>query len=113
MRRKLEARITDRTVEIVHAGKRVASHVRSGTRGGYTTMAERMPAAHQAHREWTPGRFLKWASDIGASTHQLVDHLLSHRPHPEMGYRSCLDCSRWPANTVLRGWRRRARGRWP
>jgi len=90
VRRKLEARITDRTVEIVHGGKRVASHLRSPARGGYTTVAEHMPAAHQAHREWTPGRFLKWASDIGTSTHQLVDHLLSNRPHPEMGYRSCL-----------------------
>jgi hypothetical protein len=49
-----------------------------------------MPAAHRAHREWTPGRFQRWAADIGPTTHQLVTHLLIDRPHPEMGYRSCL-----------------------
>ncbi|QAU23756.1 hypothetical protein EO087_06970 [Dyella sp. M7H15-1] len=49
-----------------------------------------MPAAHRAHREWSPGRFLHWADTIGAATRQLVEHLLTERPHPEMGYRSCL-----------------------
>jgi transposase len=49
-----------------------------------------MPAAHRAHLEWTPMRFRDWASDIGPTTRELVDHLLTDRPHPEMGYRSCL-----------------------
>lgn len=90
VRKTVEARITDYTVEILHAGRRVASHARSQARGRHTTVAEHMPAAHRAHLEWTPGRFLHWATDIGPATHQLVEHLLTHRPHPEMGYRSCL-----------------------
>lgn len=49
-----------------------------------------MPAAHRAHLEWTPNRFLRWSGDIGPSTQALVAHLLTDRPHPEMGYRSCL-----------------------
>jgi len=40
--------------------------------------------------EWTPGRFLNWASQIGFSTTSIVKHLLENRPHPEQGYRSCL-----------------------
>ena len=90
VRKTVEARITDVTVEILHAGRRVASHPRCDTRGRHTTVAEHMPAAHRAHLEWSPGRFLQWATDIGPATHQLVDHLLTDRPHPEMGYRSCL-----------------------
>lgn len=90
VRKAVEARITDTTVEILHAGQRVACHARSDARGRHTTVAEHMPAAHRAHREWTPGRFLRWAADIGPATCQLVEHLLTNRPHPEMGYRSCL-----------------------
>lgn len=49
-----------------------------------------MPRAHRAHLEWTPGRFLNWAIEIGPATHDLVRHLLETKPHPEQGYRSCL-----------------------
>lgn len=90
VRKTVEARITDTTVEILHGGQRVASHARAEGRGRHTTVTEHMPAAHRAHREWTPGRFQRWAGDIGPATHQLVTHLLIDRPHPEMGYRSCL-----------------------
>ena len=89
VRKVVEARITEYTVELLHGGRRVACHARS-RRPGHTTVAEHMPAAHRAHLEWSPGRFLRWAADIGPSTRQLVEHLLTHRPHPEMGYRSCL-----------------------
>ncbi len=90
VRKKLQARITDTTVELLHAGQRVASHVRCDRPGQHTTVAEHMPASHRAHLEWTPQRFQRWAQDIGPATQQLVAHLLSERPHPEMGYRSCL-----------------------
>ncbi len=40
--------------------------------------------------EWTPGRFLNWSLEIGPHTRDLVRLLLTNRPHPEMGYRSCL-----------------------
>jgi transposase len=49
-----------------------------------------MPKAHRAHLEWTPGRLLNWAVQIGPHTRDLVKHLLWNKPHPEMGYRSCL-----------------------
>jgi len=49
-----------------------------------------MPKSHRAHLEWTPGRFLNWALAIGPHTRDLVEQLLTHRPHPEMGFRSCL-----------------------
>lgn len=90
VRRELEARVTASTVEFFHRSRRVASHARSARRGAHSTQAEHMPKAHRAHLEWTPGRFLNWALEVGPSTRDLVRHLLESRPHPEMGYRSCL-----------------------
>ena len=49
-----------------------------------------MPAAHRAHREWTPARLLHWAGTIGIATGHLVAHLLESKPHPEQGYRAGL-----------------------
>lgn len=90
LRQKLDVRLTDKTIELFHAGRRVAVHVRSRRQGSHSTNAEHMPKAHRAHMEWTPGRLLTWAAQMGPHTRDLVKHLLWHRPHPEMGYRSCL-----------------------
>lgn len=90
VKREVEVRLTAAVVEFFHASKRVAAHVRSGLRGAHSTHADHMPKAHRAHLEWTPGRFLTWAVDIGPKTRDLVRHLLETKPHPEQGYRSCL-----------------------
>ena len=86
----VDVRFTATTVEIFHRGTRVAAHRRSYVRGGHTTIAAHMPKAHQAHMEWTPSRILAWAQTIGEHTHALADAILTDRPHPEQGYRSCL-----------------------
>jgi len=31
-----------------------------------------------------------WAQTIGPHTARLFERILAHKPHPEMGYRSCL-----------------------
>jgi len=90
VRLQVEVRFTATTIEVFHASKRVASHLRSPKHGSHTTDAAHMPASHRAHLEWTPGRFLNWAVQVGPNTRDLVHHLLTNRPHPEMGYRSCL-----------------------
>jgi transposase len=87
---KLEARITDALVEVLHRGERVACHARSARRGGFTTLDEHMPAAHRAHKEWTPERLIHWGGDIGVATGRFVTQLLQRFRHPEHGYRSCL-----------------------
>jgi transposase len=87
--RTLDLRISACSVEIMHKGQRVAAHARHG-KGRYTTVTEHMPKSHQAHREWSPGRFLNWAADIGPCTAEVVKQQLQDRPHPEHGYRACL-----------------------
>lgn len=90
VKREIEVRLTASVVEVFHASKRVASHARSSLRGAHSTQPDHMPKAHRAHLEWTPGRFLNWATEIGPSTRDLVRHLLELKSHPEQGYRSCL-----------------------
>jgi transposase len=85
----LEVRLTATMVEVLHKGQRVASHPRHG-QGRYSTLTEHMPKAHQAHREWSPGRFIGWAKSIGPCTAQVIEQQLTERPHPEHGYRACL-----------------------
>jgi len=86
----LEARITARTVEVLHRGQRVASHLRCAHKGGFTTVPEHLSAAHRAHLEWTPERLIHWGASIGVATGALVTRLLETRRHPEHGYRACL-----------------------
>ena len=56
VKQQLEARLTAQTVELLHKGRRVASHRRSWRRGQHTTVVEHMPKAHRAYAEWTPQR---------------------------------------------------------
>lgn len=90
VRREIDVRVTEKSLECFYQGRRIAVHARSHTQGSYSTQTEHMPKAHRAHLEWHPGRFLNWAISIGEKTRDLVQHLLNNRPHPEMGYRSCL-----------------------
>jgi transposase len=86
----VEVRATDTCVEILHVGRRVASHVRSGLKHKPTTLPDHMPASHRAHVEWTPSRIIQWAVSIGPATARLVEEILARYRHPEQGFRSCL-----------------------
>jgi len=90
VKKKLDVRYTDKTVEMLHKGKRVASHIRNNSRGRHTTVKEHMPKRHQKYLEWTPDRFQRWARKIGPQTEALTDNLLRSRAHPQQAYRSIL-----------------------
>jgi transposase len=87
---KVDVRVSATTVEIFLRGSRITSHRRSRKKGGHTTKPEHMPAAHRKHLEWSPSRFIRWANKVGPRTADLVEAILTERPHPEQGYRSCL-----------------------
>lgn len=87
---EVDVRFTERLVEILHKGRRVASHARSRRKGAYVTNPEHRPTSHQKHLEWTPSRMIRWGATVGPSTAELVKLILESRPHPEQGYRSCL-----------------------
>jgi transposase len=83
-------RASHRTVELFHQGKRIASHVRSFVKYGYSTEPSHRPASHRAHLEWTPSRLINWGQSIGVNTAAVIEYVIRSKPHPEQGYRSAL-----------------------
>ena len=63
----VEIRSTPTTVEILHKGARVASHLRCRGRGQAVTNHEHRPKSHREHLEWTPSRMLHRST--GAENH--------------------------------------------
>jgi transposase len=90
LREKVWARITARTVEVFHRGKRVAAHVRSSSNRKHTTVREHMPSSHRRYADWTPERIRRQAGAIGRHTSALVEIILRECRHPEQGFRACL-----------------------
>jgi transposase len=86
----VEIRSTLTTLEIFHRGQRVASHPRSIQNYQATTNPEHRPKSHQQHLAWPPSRLVSWAQSVGPATAQLFTTILQSKPHPQMGYRSCL-----------------------
>ena len=89
-KQKLWVRITDRTVEVFHKGKRVAAHMRGSGNRRHTTVAEHMPSSHRRYANWTPERIRSRAAANGPHTGILIDVILRAKPHPEQGFRSCI-----------------------
>jgi transposase len=90
LREKVWARITTRTIEVFHRGKRVAAHVRSSSNRQHTTVREHMPSSHRRYADWTPERLKRQAGEIGRNTSALVAIVLRERTHPEQGFRASI-----------------------
>lgn len=90
IRQQVEVRLSAHTVEILHKGKRVASHLRSFQPGRHTTVLEHMPRHHREYVQWSPQRLLRWAEQTGPAAAQVVEQILASRPHPVQGYRAGL-----------------------
>jgi len=83
-------RYTSTTVEIYHKNKRVAVHPRGPGKGVAATQTEHMASAHRAVMEWSPSRMISWGRKFGVHTEELMEKIMARRPHPEMGFRSCM-----------------------
>jgi transposase len=90
IKKRIDVRITNTTVECFYKGKRVASHIRSHHKARHSTIKEHMPKSHQKWAQWTPQRFIRWAAKIGPHTTRMIERILDSRPHPQQGFRSCL-----------------------
>jgi transposase len=90
LREKVWVRITARTIEVFHRGKRVAVHVRSSANSKHTTVREHMPSSHRRYADWTPEQLRRQAGTIGRNTAALVEIILRERAHPEQGFRTCI-----------------------
>lgn len=89
IRKQVDIRATALTVEIMRGGRCIASHIRCYNKGAFTTDPSHRPKSHQK-TDWPPSRILRWAETVGPDVARLCDEILKKKPHPEMGYRSCM-----------------------
>ena len=89
-RLEVEARLTARTVEILHKGERIAAHQRMSGNHKHTTLPEHMPSSHRRYAGWTITRIREDSARIGPAAAALCDVILAERSHPEQGFRTCL-----------------------
>ena len=94
IKKELDVRYTQNTIEIFYKGQRIASHQRSYYKGRHTTIAEHMPKGHQEYAKWTPDRIINWARTNGEFTGTLAEKIIATKMHPQQGYRSCLGIMR-------------------
>ena len=90
IKKQIEIRATNTTVEIYLNLERIASHRRSFLENRFVTNPEHRPKAHQAMSEWSPERMISWAGSKGFSVESFVKEMLSRKVHPEQSYRSIL-----------------------
>ena len=91
IKRKVDIRVTDKTIEIFYNHIRIASHKRLyGRKGQYDTIVEHMPPDHQKYLEWNGDRFRKWSERIGSNTYQVVNAILTSKRVEQQAYRSCM-----------------------
>lgn len=86
-RRSVELRLTAGTVEVLHGGRRVASHVRSTGTKPVIDHLYQLPA-HRHFGQWDANLELEWASTIGHGTHAFLQVLLTAAQLKEEGYRA-------------------------
>jgi len=91
IKKKVDVRVTETTVEVFFDHERIASHRKlHGRKGQYSTVPEHMPSDHQEYLEWSGDRFRRWAKTIGVHTYRVIDGILTSKRVEQQGYRSCM-----------------------
>lgn len=96
-RLQVDIRLTSTTVEVYLRGERIASHLRSSRRYGYTSLREHMPTYHQAQLDrdaWTPERLIRWARTTGPSTAAVIQRILDGGDPVQQAFNPCLGVMR-------------------
>ena len=91
---KVNVRISRHEVAVYHRDRRVASHRRSNEIGGYNTLLQHQPSAHQAYARDQPATLLAWAQTQGGAIDQFIQqHIAEHR-RPTISAKACLSLQR-------------------
>lgn len=90
VKHQVEVQATRDCIVVIFKGNQVAYHARSNRQGAFTTDVLHMPQAHRKHDQWSPGRLLNWAKDIGPNVLVITKAMLERKRHPEQAYRGCL-----------------------
>jgi transposase len=85
---RVDLRFTSTTLEIFHAGRRVALHVLLSEPGTASTTAEHRPIAHQRILEGEPKVLQQWAASVGPNTEKMIAYHLVERTDLANGLRT-------------------------
>jgi hypothetical protein len=88
--KRVEVWFSAKTVSITYEGKEIAVHPKLLHKGVYSTQSAHMASSHKKYLEWSPGKIMNWGLTIGEQTAKLFKNIMDSRPHPEMGFRTCL-----------------------
>ncbi|MGH8128528.1 MAG: IS21 family transposase [Gammaproteobacteria bacterium] len=86
-RQEVTLRATEHVMEVLHGGRRVATHIRNAEKGQKTTEPAHMDPSHRFFAKWNADQELDWALSIGPGTHAFLQVLLANVRHREQGYR--------------------------
>ncbi len=86
---KLVLHASDHLIELYFHHQRITSHARQ-YRPGMTTVTGHMPVKHEKHHQWSAGRLMNWAKDLGDEVLIWVQAILKQKQHEQQAYRVCL-----------------------
>lgn len=90
-RKKVDIRVSAKTVECFYKEKLIACHARHDAAGTYTTVDAHRPEAHRQQALWRQEKLQQWAEGIGPYTCQLIFQLFSdEKRHLHQKERSAL-----------------------
>ena len=88
--KKVKLMYSRNTVEVFYHYERIAIHPRTKSAYNYTTEKDHMASTHRFVSDWTPERFLSWATGIHEDVHLYILKILDRKQHPEQAYKSCV-----------------------
>ena len=107
--RKVDLILSERTVTVLHKGRRIAVHAIPLT-GDHVTDTTHMPSAHQFIAMWTPESALAWADTVGPSVRAYLEVSMAAQKHPVQQRRTATGmsslCKKYGSATVENASRR-------
>lgn len=88
--KKVKLLYSNSVVEAYYHYERIALHKRVKSPYNYSTDKEHLASTHRFVTDWTPDRFLEWASSIHEDVRLYILKILDRKQHPEQAYRSCI-----------------------
>lgn len=87
---RVEARVTDRVVEIFFKGKRIAAHQRSDEDGGFTTDDAHRPPKHRFFASHNREHYTAFAERLGSAAQAVVEAQFAEgKSHSTSALRAC------------------------
>ncbi|WP_345031875.1 hypothetical protein [Ravibacter arvi] len=88
--KKVKLLFSGALVEIYYRYEHIALHKRVKSPYNYPTDKEYLASTHRFLTEWTPDKFIEWASSIHNDVRLYILKILDRNQHPEQAYHFCI-----------------------